>query len=137
MDLHKELNAIKKLQRFQRICSRCKKSSRNRQKVKDNLQRCHARIDRIRQDTLHKLTFHLTEVYGCIAIDDHHVKGMLKKSRLARSIADMGFYKFRRQLEYKAKMKGSQVVTIDRFFPPTKLCSECLTRHGIQLSQRF
>ncbi|MFK7871778.1 MAG: zinc ribbon domain-containing protein [Oligoflexales bacterium] len=28
-------------------------------------------------------------------------------------------------------------MVIDRFFPSTKLCSECLTRHDIQLSQRF
>ncbi|MFK7872619.1 MAG: zinc ribbon domain-containing protein [Oligoflexales bacterium] len=55
----------------------------------------------------------------------------MKNSRLARSIADMSFYEFRRQLEYKAKMKRSQVVIIDRFFPSTKLCSECLARHGI------
>ncbi|MFK7874070.1 MAG: RNA-guided endonuclease InsQ/TnpB family protein [Oligoflexales bacterium] len=123
--------ALKNLQRLQRICSRRKKALATDEKSKRDMQRCHARIARIRQDTFHKLTCHLTEVYGCIAIEDLHVKGMMKNSRLARSIADMGFYEFRRQLEYKAKMKGSQVVIIDRFFPSTKLCSECLTRHDI------
>ncbi|MFK7873277.1 MAG: transposase [Oligoflexales bacterium] len=60
-------------------------------KTKGNLQRCHVRITGIRQETLHKLTLHLTEVYGCIAIEDLHVKGMMKNARSARSISDMCF----------------------------------------------
>ncbi|MFK7871800.1 MAG: transposase [Oligoflexales bacterium] len=123
MGLRKELNTIKKLQRFQRICSRCKNSSRNRQKIKEKLQRCHAGIAGIRQGTFHELMFHLTDAYGCIVIEDLHVKGMTKNSKLATSISDVVFYELRRQFEYKAKMKGPQVVTIDCFFHSTKLCS--------------
>jgi putative transposase len=37
----------------------------------------------------------------------------------------MSFFEFRRQLEYKAAMRGGQVVVADRFFASSKTCSAC------------
>ena len=37
----------------------------------------------------------------------------------------MGFFEFRRQLEYKTAMRGGQVVVADRFYPSSKTCSAC------------
>ena len=53
------------------------------------------------------------------------MRGMVRNRHLARSIADMGFFEFRRQLEYKAAMRGGQVVIADRWFPSSKICSCC------------
>jgi IS605 OrfB family transposase len=39
-----------------------------------------------------------------------------KNQHLVRSIANMDYFKFRRPLEYKAAMRGGQVVVADRFF---------------------
>jgi putative transposase len=50
---------------------------------------------------------------------------MLGNRHLARTIADMGFYELRRQLDYKAAWRGGQVVLADRWFPSSKLCSGC------------
>ncbi len=50
---------------------------------------------------------------------------MLANGRLSRAIADMGFYEFRRQLQYKAAWRGAQVVVAERWFPSSKLCSVC------------
>jgi putative transposase len=46
-------------------------------------------------------------------------------SRARCSSADMGFFEFRRQLEYKAAMRGGQVVVADRFYASSKTCSAC------------
>ena len=78
-----------------------------------------------RQDALHKLTTDLTRRFTVIGIEDLSLRGMMANDRLARSIADMGFHEFRRQLEYKATMQGGAVVVGDRWFAGSKTCSCC------------
>ncbi len=62
---------------------------------------------------------------SCVVIEDLNVHGMLKNRKLARSIADVGFYEFRRQLEYKAGYAGSLVHVVSRWEPSSKRCSCC------------
>jgi len=116
---------LRKLKRLSRQLSRKKKGSKNREKAKLRLARLYLRIRNIRQDTLHKLTTHLTKNHSRIVIEDLNVSGMMKNKRIARAIADVGFYEFRRQLEYKSSWYGSEVVVVDRFFPSSKRCSRC------------
>lgn len=120
---HKALLA--RLRRLSRSLSRKQKGSANRRKAKAKLARLHARIANIRRDALHKLTTDLTRRFHTIGIEDLNVRGMVKNRCLARSIADMGFFEFRRQLEYKATMRGSVVVVADRWFASSKTCSAC------------
>ena len=120
---HKAL--LSRLQRLSRSLSRKQKGSANRKKAKSKLAKLHARIASIRSDALHQLTTDLTRRFHTIGIEDLNVLGMLRNRRLARSIADMGFFEFRRQLEYKAAMRGGQVVVADRFYASSKTCSAC------------
>jgi len=118
---------LKRLRRLSRSMSRKGKGSANRNKARRRLGRLHARIANIRQDALHKLTSDLTRRFHTVAIEDLNVRGMLKNRHLARSIADMSFFEFRRQLEYKAGWRGGRVVVADRWFPSSKTCSACGT----------
>jgi len=120
---HKALLA--RLQRLSRSLSRKQKGSANRKKAKGKLAKLHARIAAIRSDALHHLTTNLTRRFHTIGVEDLNVRGMVKNRHLARSISDMGFFEFRRQLEYKAAMRGGQVVVVDRFFASSKTCSAC------------
>jgi putative transposase len=54
-----------------------------------------------------------------------NVRGMVKNRHLSRAVSDMGFFEFRRQLDYKAAMRGGQIVVADRFYPSSKTCSGC------------
>jgi putative transposase len=114
---------LQKLQRLARTLSRKQRGSRNRTKAKTKLARLHRRIADIRADVLHKLTTHLTR-YRTVVIEDLNVAGMLANRHLSRAIADIGFFEFRRQLEYKAAMAGSTVIVVDRWFPSSKRCSQ-------------
>ena len=116
---------LDRLRRLSRSLSRKHKGSANRRKAKVKLAKLHASIAAIRSDALHKLTTELTRRFHTIGIDDLNVRGMVKNRHLARPIADMGFFEFRRQLEYKAAMRGGQVVVADRFYASSKTCSAC------------
>ena len=71
------------------------------------------------------MTTRLSNEFNVIGIEDLHVKGMMKNRRLSRSMADMGFHEFRRQLEYKSECKGIKLVVADRWFASSKTCSHC------------
>jgi putative transposase len=116
---------LDRLRRLSRSLSRKVKGSRNRDRAKRRLARLHARIANLRRDGLHKLTTSVARRFHTIGIEDLNVKGMLGNHRLARAIADMGFYELRRQLEYKAAWRGGNVVVVDRWYPSSKTCSCC------------
>jgi putative transposase len=101
------------------------RQSKNFKKTKKKIARLHARIANIRADETHKITTMLTRQFGVIGIEDLNVKGMMKSHSMARSIADMSFHEFRRQLEYKGVAAGSRVIVADRFFASSKTCSQC------------
>src|SRR5262249_5073759 len=101
---------LKRMQRLSRSLCRKVKGSQNRSKARMKLSKLHARIANIRNDSLHRLTSSLTQRFHTIGIEDLHVKGMIANRRLARCVSDMGFFEFRRQLKYKAAMRGGVVV---------------------------
>jgi len=131
-------SVLRRLRRLSRGLSRKTKGSRNRDKAKLWVARCHARVAGIRSDALHKLTTNLVRTYGRIVIEDLNVKGMGRNRRLSRAIADMGFGKFRRQLEYKQALSESEVLVADRWFPSSRLCTRCnALNEGLTLNDRI
>lgn len=116
---------LRRLRRLSRSLSRKQKGSANRKKAQQRLARVHARIASIRQNSLHQLTFNLSSDFSVIGIEDLNVKGMMRNHHMARAIADMGFFEFKRQLRYKIAMRGGQIVVADRWFASSKTCSSC------------
>lgn len=128
---------LRALKRRSRQHSRKVKGSHNRRKSAARLAKLHARIAYIRKDWTHRTTTALTERFALIGIENLNVRGMMANDQLARSIADVGFFEFRRQLEYKAALSGGTVVVVDRWFPSSKTCSECgCYRESLPLSVR-
>ncbi len=126
-----------RLEKMQRACSRTKKGSRNRRRLAVRIARLHKRIADVRADALHKLTTMLSSNYSTVVIEDLCVRGMMGNHRLALSIGDIGFYEFRRQLEYKMALRGGDLIVADRFYPSSRLCRFCGERNGrLTLSDR-
>jgi putative transposase len=117
-------NKLRRLKRLQRQLSKRKIGSQNRIKIKKKISKLHHRISNIRSDNLHKLTTQLTENYKKIVIEDLDVSSMAKH-QLARSIMDSGWYEFRRQLNYKANLRGNLVFIADKWYASSKRCSSC------------
>jgi putative transposase len=120
---HKRLLSC--LKRQSRALCRKTKGSKNRQKARMKLSRTHAKIGNIRRNALHQLTTDLTRRFNVIGIEDLNVKGMMQNRRLSRAVADMGFFEFRRQMDYKTAQRGGVVVVVDRWYPSSKTCSFC------------
>jgi putative transposase len=136
--------ARQRLARLQRRLSRKQKGSANRKKAVVQLGKAHKRVADIRQDSLHKLTTYLAKRYRVVVVEDLQVKNLLQNRKLAGSLSDCGFYELRtpsryrerRQLEYKARLYGCQVVVADRFYPSSQLCSGCGHRQKMPLQER-
>lgn len=127
-----------KLARRQYLNRHKKSGSTNSRKSQIPIAKLHRKIANIRKDTLHKITTYLSKNHAVIGIEDLNVSGMLANGKLAKAIADMGFYEFRRQLEYKTQLYGSKLVVVDRFYPSSKTCSSCgEKKSSLSLSERL
>ena len=60
-----------------------------------------------------------------ICLEDLQVKNMVKNHKLAKSISDCSWSKFVELVKYKCDWYGRELVQIDKFFPSSKLCSNC------------
>ncbi len=129
--------SLRKLARYQRRLVKKVKGSGGYKRLKQKITSLHKRIADIRCNTLHQLTTYLIKHFNEIVIEDLNVKGMLSNHKLARHIADIGFYEFRRQLSYKCEFMQSKLIIADRWFPSSKLCSDCKSYHSnLKLSDR-
>ena len=127
---------LRLLQRKQRQLSRKQRGSHRREIARRKVARLYKKIGDIRSQAQHKLTKMLVTRFDRIVIEDLNVSGMLKNRRLARAVGDAGFGELRRQLEYKSKWYGAELVIADRFFASSKTCSNCNGVREIRLGER-
>ena len=116
--------AERKLKRAQRQLSRKQKGSNNRNTARKRLARQHAKVADTRGDWLHQATTSIVRENQTIVLEDLAVSG-LARTKLAKSVHDASWGTFRRQLEYKARRYGRDLVVIDRWLPTSQTCSSC------------
>ena len=130
-------NQEKKLKKLQKQFSKKQKGSKNRNKVRIKLANIYEKITNQRNTYLHQITSKLVNENQVICIEDLNVKGMMQNHKLAKSIQELSLFEFRRQLEYKCKWYGRQLIVIDRFYPSSKTCYNCgYIYKDLKLSER-
>ncbi len=114
----------RKLKRLQQDLSRKTTGSNRRTKAVTKLARAHARVADTRRDWQHKLSTAIIRDNQAVYVEDLCVVG-LGRTRLAKSVHDAGWASFTRMLEYKAARYGRVFARVDRYFPSTRMCSDC------------
>lgn len=137
-----------KMKRLQRELSRRKKGGENWRKTKAKITRLHKKISDTRNHARHNVTRDIVvnKRPSVIVLEDLAVQNMTAKSKpkpdpeneghylpnrkkqkagLNRSLLEVAPYELRRQIEYKSKWAGSQVIVANRWFPSSKTCSNC------------
>jgi len=117
----------RRMKRQQQALSRKQKGSNRYKRQKQRVAKLHEKITDTRKDAIKKLAWSLVTRFDAIHVEDLNLRGMVKNHYLARSLSDAGIGNAIRAIEEKAAMHGKSVVKIDRWFPSSKMCSECGT----------
>jgi putative transposase len=87
-------------------------------------------ITNIRNDYIHKVTHELVSMLPRrITMEDLNIEGMLHNHKDAKGTQDVGWGKFIEYMRYKCETRGIEFIQADRFFPSSKLCSTCGSKH--------
>ena len=124
-NLHFHKRQTDKLIRYQRSLSRKQNKSKNKEKARIKLANLNKKINNQKEYYLHSVANQLLSENQTIVIEDLNTKGMMKNHKLAKSIQEMSWSRFKEILTYKANWYNREIIPIDRFFPSSKLCNQC------------
>lgn len=108
-------------------------------KLEKQIKLIYRRLKNIRQNHIHQTTSKIVKMRPYRVVMEHlDIKGMMRNKYLSRYILEQKFYEFRRQMKYKCEFNGIEFVLADRWFPSSKMCSQCGTiKKDLKLSDRF
>ena len=113
-----------RMRRLARKMLRMRNNSRNREKCKRQINKIDSTISNIRHHAIHSMTTRLTKENARIVMQQVRAKELVENSQ-SPNYVNAGFYEFRRQLTYKAKLCGSEIVIADKNFPSKEICAKC------------
>jgi putative transposase len=110
-------------------------ASKNRSKAKTNLAKSYRSMRAKRSDYQWKLAHELCRGHAFIAIETLNIESM--KRLWGKKVSDLSHSSFIEKLEHIASKYGTIIQKVDKFFPSSKLCSECGHKHSdLKLSDR-
>ncbi len=121
--------AQRRLKRAQRVLSRRRKGSANRDRARHRVAVVHRKVRDARLDHAHKVALRLVRDNQAVYAEDLCVSG-LARTRLAKSVADAGWSRLMRCIEEKAARYGRTFARIGRFEPTSQVCSACGVKDG-------
>ena len=125
----------KQLRKAQRNLSKKTKGSANYTKQVERIRNLHEKVANQRKDFLHKLSYHLIQMYSVICMENLDIRNMVRNRKVLKSISDAGWGAFRNMLSYKCEKVGGLLVKVDPAYT-SQDCSGCGNRVKKSLSIR-
>jgi len=127
-----------RLRYLQRQVSKKKKGSSNQKKAQMRVNRIYEKISNSRKDFSQKLSTKLVQENDVIVVESLNLKAMTQCLNLGKSVNDLGYGEFLRQLQYKALWNNKILIEADKWFASSKTCSKCGYVHkNLQLQDRM
>jgi putative transposase len=133
--------SLDKLVKLQRELSRKTRGGSNWNKARIKVARMQEHIVNQRKDFLHKLSHQFVRYNDLISVEDLDVKSIMEKknenlsnkqnANVHRSMADVSWHEFVRQLQYKCDWYGKKLIKVDRYYPSSQICSCCGNKYPI------
>lgn len=108
-----------KLAGAQRKLALKKKGSNNFYKEVEKVKRIHLKIQRVREDYLHKVSREIANNYQTVFVEDLQVSKMVQDKNYSKAISDVSWSKFISYLEYK-----TNVIKVDAKYSSQE-CNQC------------
>jgi len=115
------------------------KKSNNILKAEKRVKQIYNKLSNIRRNYIHQITRQLVNKLPYrIVMEDLNISGMMKNKHLSKAIREQCFSMFIRQIEYKCEEYGIEFIQVDRFYPSSKICSDCgHIKKDLKLSDRI
>jgi len=134
---------LKELGSKQRVLSRKKRGSNNRQRAQAKVAKLHGRVSNARKEFMHQVTAKIVKTSALIAVEQLNVKGMSShggshKKGLNREILSAAPRMFHQMLRYKAEEAGIEwIEIITKIAKPSQTCHGCGRQEKKLLSERW
>lgn len=95
-------------------------------KLEKQIKLLHRRLASIRNNYNHQATKIIVKTKPSrVVMETLNIKGMMRNKHLSKAIAKQCLYEFKRQMKYKCEIYGIEFVEADKWYPSSKICSEC------------
>jgi putative transposase len=133
----KLLDIEKRIKFFQKKFSRQTLRSKRRELTRIRIAKLYEYKTNLQNHFFWNLSNLLCSENQTIIIEDLNISGMRKNRKLSHSIHYSGWSKFITMLKQKSFEYGTRIQEVDRFFPSSKLCSNCgQIKEDLNLSDR-
>lgn len=119
---------------------RTEEGSKRHRKALARVQRLHHKVASRRETWQRQLAVALADRFETVVVETLSLRGMIRRTkgfRFSKTLSDNAFGLFFDVLERELAARGGQLVRVGRFFPSSRLCSGCGTKHvTLSLSDR-
>lgn len=126
-----------KINKIKRKMAKCVFNSKNYLKLKTKEEKLYNEVARKRDYMLHNLSLNCVKKFDVIGVETLDLEEMASKNHLGKGIYEDAFNKFCKYLSYKSLKYGKYFIKVPKYFPSTRMCSQCGVVHGkMELDER-